>query len=119
MTHTPGPWEIRRVGIAKDLPVVTSAEHDVCEMRYNTNGRLRLENNARLIAAAPELLAALKGIVGYYDGDMKASAGTLVDTYLPQARAAIAKAVGDPKAASPEYWLECERRNAIARAEAE
>ena len=60
MTHTPGPWEIRRVGIAKDLPVVTSAEHDVCEMRYNTNGRLRLENNARLRAAAPELLAALK-----------------------------------------------------------
>ena len=62
MTHTPGPWEIRRVGIAKDLPVVTSAEHDVCEMRYNTNGRLRLENNARLIAAAPDLLAALKNL---------------------------------------------------------
>ena len=60
MAHTPGPWTIRRVGIAKDLPVITSAEHDICEMRYNTNGRLRLESNARLIAAAPELLAALR-----------------------------------------------------------
>ena len=92
MTHTPGPWEIRRVGIAKDLPVVTSAEHDVCEMRYNTNGRLRLENNARLIAAAPELLAALKGLTRALDGVQPSGPVYLSITEIDAIRAAISKA---------------------------
>jgi len=97
MTHTPGPWEIRRVGIAKDLPVVTSAEHDVCEMRYNTNGRLRLENNARLIAAAPELLAALKAAIPHLEflhehlGDV-GSKRQNVARAIKQGNAAITKA---------------------------
>lgn len=47
------------------------------------------EANARLIAAAPELLDALKSIVNEFDKQI----GTHhVDEYYPKARAAIAKA---------------------------
>ena len=109
MTHTPGPWEIRRVGIAKDLPVVTSAEHDVCEMRYNTNGRLRLENNARLIAAAPELLAALKAIMHTLDYAR--------DNCKP--RGAVGRFLFEVKGGCGEHGDLFNARSAIARVEAE
>lgn len=54
--HTPGPWFFETVGVS-DL----GNPEDICEI---TNGHQRiaeyvLEHDARLIAAAPELLAAL------------------------------------------------------------
>jgi hypothetical protein len=56
--HTPGPWA---VAVEDDKSVVvyeavTLANTDICVMSWNNNDAA----NARLIAAAPELLEALK-----------------------------------------------------------
>lgn len=77
MTHTPGPWEV--IYCNRDLP-----PHVVSKLRFKPvdvmigDKRLRVSENesgdadARLIAAAPELLACLKlaaDIIGHPDDD--------------------------------------------------
>ncbi len=86
--HTPGPWRFNchphdgnymRITCSNDL-----SEGD------NLRGYCG-EANARLIAAAPDLLDALIGIAALYDSDEGCRT-------LPQyiaARAAIAKATGE------------------------
>ena len=85
--HTPGPWRVEADGVIVgpsngfspfggcgccDSPWMNGHDGEACQA------------NARLIAAAPELLGALK--------DMGARYGL-----TEQARAAIAKAEGEPK----------------------
>jgi hypothetical protein len=55
--HTPGPWRIHR--LTDGWPVITSEAHDIADLRLNGNGLVHAEANARLIAAAPDLLEAL------------------------------------------------------------
>ena len=108
--HTPGPWtpfildkplsEIPTY-VEKCIAAGTGEEFffvaaempdgavDVCHVG---NGPRR-EANARLIAAAPELLAALKDVVGWVPG----SSAFFTDgssAAVERARAAIAKAEG-------------------------
>lgn len=87
LKHTPGPWEpvdMGRDGLICVMPKSKLAVADCCDM-----------NDARLIAAAPDLLAALQ-----YLADM-VSSSLAGDDYAPfskcvnQARAAIAKATGE------------------------
>lgn len=109
--HTPGPWEPLRQGIevqsaegnhevlayAGDIPVcvceVYSAahiEHDDPVGEYVISQEEGLAN-LRLIAAAPELLEALAGIVS----ELKPFMGQgRMDETINAARAAIAKATG-------------------------
>ena len=54
ITHTPGPW-YKTEGLISDSNGVHIAT--ACDTRYEN-----AEANARLIAAAPDLLEALKGI---------------------------------------------------------
>ena len=55
-THTPGPWSVRTVG--GELRIFES--HGISlAMVYNDDSAPAGEDNARLIAAAPQLLAAL------------------------------------------------------------
>lgn len=60
--YTPGPWQI--VGDDKDPWTIAGPEGSIllsiCELTYTGNNA---EANARLIAAAPDLLDALKGFV--------------------------------------------------------
>jgi len=115
MTHTAGPWHI--------------GPFDRDNQIFSDNGRMRLETggttlypiatvndgwdntedeaNARLIAAAPELLAALKECVPWLEsmplatGDQPLRNKAARDLY--NAQAAIAKAEGkDPQVASTE-----------------
>lgn len=71
-THTPGPWRIARshdrlnahdIGIARDGVQTVFAE---CYAEFWSKGDVRpaeCEANARLIAAAPDLLAACRAAV--------------------------------------------------------
>jgi hypothetical protein len=81
--HTPGPWEF-----FDTLCIgVMSAQSDVAHCSGYDGNRSRDEElaNARLIAAAPDLLAALEALLSYDD---------MVEC-ADMARAAIAKARGE------------------------
>ncbi len=88
--HTPGPWGTDMVG----WEVWTERGSDrICIITAENVGRSEQGANARMIAAAPELLEALEGIVSsLVDQDDEG----LIE-HAPQieaARAAIAKAKG-------------------------
>lgn len=102
MTHTPGPWELseaqykdgfgtyRRVEQVEQFGDVVAS---VC-IRHAVNHTLNAagDANARLIAAAPDLLEACQALIAHCDknppmGDSLWS--------VQQIRTAIAKATGD------------------------
>lgn len=87
--HTPGPWEIERysgglIQIVGDVRIVSDDEENVTTVvEAVARGD---EANARLIAAAPELLEALQVCI------QQITALCSADDVPDQARAAIAKA---------------------------
>ena len=91
-THTPGPWEY----CPKDTP---DGQPFVLSQHVNRGGNFyvavcRVEEDARLIAAAPELLEALKNTIQSLEywfprrGDPQGANSEMMN----KARAAIAKA---------------------------
>lgn len=61
--HTPGPWRIwRHMDPAEPRKIIGLSDDGICTLdEYNTNDAA----NARLIAAAPELLQALQACEDY------------------------------------------------------
>jgi hypothetical protein len=59
VSHTPGPWEMQT---GTRGPVITGVKNDDTMVVATLSAGLSAPANARLIAAAPELLAALKQI---------------------------------------------------------
>jgi hypothetical protein len=86
--HTPGPWMTARTG-----NVLDGRGCKVCtlEPMPGMNDREK-ESNARLIASAPDLLAALYASKMALLSCMHAN--VLVDTAFDQVNAAIAQATG-------------------------
>ena len=89
--HTPGPW-----AILPNTPHFVRAMHPADGMQpvatvYHFDGELAA--NARLIAAAPELLEALEAVLPDLEHYV-ATHGPGPDKRLAAARAAIAKARG-------------------------
>jgi len=78
--HTPGPWDY---GVIRDVLEFQPEWEDVSSDR--------LDADALLIAAAPELLAALENLVF----DCEAHGLDDNDAHLREARVAIAKAKGE------------------------
>lgn len=93
MTHTQGPWSyIGNGDVVAKSDKYCGGEKDIASVFLTVNDED--EANARLIAAAPELLEALKEIVSQID---QGGAGGKVfsrDACIAQARAAISKATG-------------------------
>ena len=97
--HTPGPWFIERRTYDNETTyycVTASDGHGWSGNRYMSVSGCIDEHDARLIAAAPELLEALHGMLaldeehhqrGHCDDDVCAE--------VRKARAAIAKATGE------------------------
>jgi hypothetical protein len=56
MAHTPGPWKIRAVNKQRNFGVVSDSDVSIARVSANIDRNY----NARLIAAAPELLGACK-----------------------------------------------------------
>lgn len=97
--HTPGPWNLAD----SDLPVsqVAVASEKTFGRKHSTIARVvdpafvgmsSTEGiaNARLIAAAPEMLAALQDIIA------RLSPLAIHESHFAMTRAAIAKATGEP-----------------------
>lgn len=89
--HTPGPW-----CLSDESPMIIQDECKVIVGSASTYpnsgyfpGQKEAEANARLIAAAPELLEACEGLLGLAERD-----GWL-HVAVNAARAAIAKAKGE------------------------
>lgn len=97
MNHTPGPWQADsegREGWAVNYDSCAEWSH-VAVVRPNSEGSRPVDDdeaeaNARMIAAAPELLAALKKLLNETDDGTQLCARHIVD----DCKAAIAKAEG-------------------------
>lgn len=90
--HTPGPWH---VGIKQAEKIVydsTGWAVANATVYHGENDAEQVKANARLIAAAPELLDALQtaamALIGYTHRN------EIIENALDSARAAIAKATG-------------------------
>lgn len=84
--HTPGPWVID--GFRDEHDLMTADRRMIAKINGLRPAMLEDEDNARLIAAAPELLEALEAVlkaVGPYDSGLP----------VEQIKAAIAKAKGE------------------------
>lgn len=94
--HTPGPWKAYPIEMNHGLPYTPVAANTLLAKVYSEafGDYEQSEANARLVAAAPDLLEALRRVVNdwvapdglpFEDGEMPA---------LDAARAAISKATG-------------------------
>ena len=98
-THTPGPWQIQFWDYfsrpsRRDTPVITTGKDAIGELYnlWDEDGEAREAErlaNARLIAAAPEMLAALEELCAD-----KYLADPINADRMGKAKAAIAKAKG-------------------------
>lgn len=89
--HTPGPWQLDHRGYTF---IVAAPKHgyitrDVCRMDASTMSAFHREANARLIAAAPDLLTALEEVLPHVEFSHRQ-----FKAEVDAARAAIAKATG-------------------------
>lgn len=82
--HTPGPWALDDDGFVYGEGFIVSDPHSSPEIDLDER-----EANARLIAAAPELLAALEWALDDPDSEI------LGEEWANAAQAAIAKAKGE------------------------
>jgi hypothetical protein len=61
MNHTPGPWKVR--DDSRIVPPLNATQLPICKMGSLRN-KQEQEANARLIAAAPDMLATIKDLAG-------------------------------------------------------
>jgi hypothetical protein len=94
--HTPGPWsyEESKTDGGNLFLAISSANAELRDSRdvaYLTLRQAEIRANARLIAAAPDMLAALQSVIHdlSYDEGRDLAAST-----IEQVRAAIRKATG-------------------------
>ena len=93
-THTPGPWRLREIASGWELSAESGGWLFELYDRPDRDGETdeffiaAQEANARLIAAAPELLAALQATLAALHGDTPESTRQAIT----DAEAAIAKA---------------------------
>lgn len=85
---TPGKWFVGQKVRDGSICVVGDIDSVVCEFGERLGG---VEADARLISAAPELLEAAMAFIAPFDG-----IEVVQDSDIAKARAAIAKATGEP-----------------------
>lgn len=98
--HTPGPW----IAVGAWVEVEDDNIPDICTCEPSDIGQGHLARtdkeimaNARLIAAAPDLLEVLDscaGVLTVFVDDGSAALDSVIGKNLTAARAAIAKAIG-------------------------
>ena len=93
--HTPGPWTTTGPNVRADNGALVATAQD--HWNDHKTPQEEKEANAQLIAAAPELLAALKNLLGYATGEWQPEdEASLAGHGIEPAWGAIAKAEGTP-----------------------
>jgi len=93
--HTPGPWNCNHSSASGyDIVCSENSPTDVCVISRRDKTTGEIDANARLIAAAPELLAALETAYMALIGYLPAHRNDVTDAAIGAARAAITKAKG-------------------------
>ena len=93
--HTPGPWHLSQ--LKAQVGVYTATGEKVAQVPLSSqlwSHSLRATSDARLISAAPDLLAALQQCLVIVDAHRRAAGGE-GDVAAMNARAAIARATGE------------------------
>ena len=93
--HTPGPWTVHAQASANNYVALVD-NNWMAAIQFN--GELMVakqDANAALIAAAPDLLEALKESYKYISGGSEAQHGLAFQALFDQVRAAIFKATGE------------------------
>lgn len=95
--HTPGPWRTdNNIGRKSELGVVADAAPCVIATMCNAKAwPVEAKANARLIAAAPDLLAALEKLIDHVAITNIGKRDGVIAISLDHGRAAIAKAKGE------------------------
>ena len=98
--HTPGPWLSNPCGLSGDFGIYpdTEPEFKIATLGYSGDSS-ETQANARLIAAAPDLLQALKDVLG-----IVRSVHEVPPTRATAAEAAIAKAEGNQPQTTAEAY---------------
>lgn len=91
--HTPGPWNLYDDTASTGRIEIVALGKTVARI-YRSVPEEDLPN-ARLIAAAPDLLEALRGVVAMIDSLNSAYGSEQVDSVVSNGRAVIAKATGE------------------------
>lgn len=67
MKHTPGEWEVNKIETSDyfSLAILSHEQEEVICHIFNWGEKEISEANAKLIAAAPDLLKALQDIMGW------------------------------------------------------
>lgn len=94
--HTPLPWEIEVINGGKDILINSKKRHIAKIIWYGMEKDEFDDANARLIAAAPELLEVLKKAIDNLDfgGEPKTAIGHAIRKFQEEAKQAIAHAEG-------------------------
>ncbi len=105
MKHTPGPWKVCEQYTDRAVyPISHPIDNDnqavsiLAEVNSCGGTKEQCQANARLIAAAPDLLSALEGLLKVAEKQIDQSAtheGLLNCQALANTRVALAKARGD------------------------
>lgn len=94
MKHTPGPWIRKTSSTGVSVHVGPDGKPFIAKMdNIHTYGRDVIEANARLIAAAPDMLEALQEAVRW---DTVSGLDNEWPLIIDQIKSAIAKAEGKP-----------------------
>jgi len=102
--HTPGPWRVTEYGGEIAIHAEDNTKIALPE-KWFASDRAEAAANARLIAAAPDLLAALEAAVAYLEAnrpqgkirDIFSALNHYENDVMKPARAAIAKATKEGK----------------------
>lgn len=100
--HTPGPWKADDM-VGKTIPIYATATTARGRVATVTKGDVRSSHDARLIAAAPDLLAACEAALAYVEDDSRSPRRR--QAMRQGLRAAIAKAKGRAPGMTTELRL--------------
>jgi len=94
MTHTPGPWGRNIPPASKYNTIYAGRNTHVAHLHRDGLTPEEIEANANLIAAAPELLAALEALLEHESEDLDVPVSEMIGGVWGIARNAINKARG-------------------------